>query len=373
MGSSQTVTILGSSMIAAPANGYAYIYVSNESRNAVFIDNFQVLHRPGRIAEETHYYPFGLVMSGISSKAAGGIENKKKYNDGSELQSQEFSDGSGLELYSTEFRSLDPQLGRWWQIDPKPNDMESPYAAMGNNPIFNNDPLGDTIVIPEAFRNNKVAMAAFNLFRQSDDFKNTYGQFDIAGGFFGGTEDGAQSANTNVTLNLYSETGDGGGVTKFQVQDKDGNWQNVPTADGKNLNSDSKVNINIFINPKQLGNDKVKIADVINHEANVHGTPFLKTLSILRDQGGAAFMQEWKSSAKLSSTDNASTIALRYNGPSIPHAQAALGQNRNYNTTGVQIRNQLSPSEQKRFDAIIKNNPRYYRDDINIYRSVLNR
>lgn len=130
-------------------NGYLYVYVSNETPNIdVFFDNLQVTHKRGAILEETHYYPFGLTMAGISSKAAGGIENKHKFNDGTELENKDFVDGSGLDLYATEFRSYDAQIGRFHQVDAlgELNFDWSSYTFSQNNPILFNDPYGlDTL------------------------------------------------------------------------------------------------------------------------------------------------------------------------------------------------------------------------------------
>lgn len=71
--------------------------------------------------KRSKYYPFGLVMSGISSKAANTLQNKFLYS-GKELHSKEFSDGSGLELYEFGARNYDVQIGRWTTPDPLQED-----------------------------------------------------------------------------------------------------------------------------------------------------------------------------------------------------------------------------------------------------------
>lgn len=78
-------------------------------------------------------------MAGISSQAANTLENNKKYN-GIELEND-----LEIQTYDAFFRELDPQTARWWQVDPKTENMEmwSPYAANYDNPIRYSDPLGD--------------------------------------------------------------------------------------------------------------------------------------------------------------------------------------------------------------------------------------
>ena len=74
-------------------------------------------------------------MAGISSKAAGKLENRYKFN-GYEQQSKEFSDGSGLEWYDYKNRFYDNQLGRFFCVDRLADKFPyyTPYQFAGNEP-----------------------------------------------------------------------------------------------------------------------------------------------------------------------------------------------------------------------------------------------
>jgi hypothetical protein len=50
-------------------------------------------------------------------------------------------------LYTAEFWQHDSRIGRRWNLDPKPTTGISQYSTFDNNPIFYNDPNGDTTYV----------------------------------------------------------------------------------------------------------------------------------------------------------------------------------------------------------------------------------
>lgn len=129
--------------IKSPKNGYAYVYVSNQSNNDVYFDNLQVQVAEGNIIEENHYYAYGLRIATLSSKKLGdnyegALNNNYLYNG------KELFDDADLNWYDYGFRNYDPQIGRFIQIDPLAFSYPffSSYAYAACDPINFLDPHG---------------------------------------------------------------------------------------------------------------------------------------------------------------------------------------------------------------------------------------
>ena len=144
----QVPTITGSEQaqpLVAPEqiiqkDGYLYIYVSNESAQKVYFDNLVIHHNRGPILQTDSYYPFGLTMAGISDQAALSLENNYLFN-GKLLNHKEFSDNTGLDWYSYGMREYDPQIGRFFRVDPLASKFSylTPYQYASDDPISNID------------------------------------------------------------------------------------------------------------------------------------------------------------------------------------------------------------------------------------------
>jgi RHS repeat-associated protein len=119
--------------IVADHNGYLLTYISSEDQHLkAYFDNLLVTYVRGKLLEEQHYYPHGLVVqNGVNNPLA----NKYLYQ-GKEMQKE-----AGLALYDFHARQYDPQIGRFWGIDPM-DEFPSGYIGMGNDPVNLIDPSG---------------------------------------------------------------------------------------------------------------------------------------------------------------------------------------------------------------------------------------
>ncbi len=112
-------------------NGTNYVYEFNLTDH---LGNVRVsVDETGTAKQRDDYYPFGLTFNSFVS----GVENQYKYNGGAEYQSE-------FDLYTTNARLYNPELGRFWGIDVMSDILPSisPMSYGYNNPIKFNDPLG---------------------------------------------------------------------------------------------------------------------------------------------------------------------------------------------------------------------------------------
>ena len=118
-----------------PENGFLYIYVSNHSIQKVDFDHLSIIHQQGRVVEENHYYPYGMLIEGLSYVSNNSNPSKYKFNGIS------YETSNDLYNYMAPFRSYDPSIAKWNQLDPM-NQFQNGYIAFGGNPVLLVDPLG---------------------------------------------------------------------------------------------------------------------------------------------------------------------------------------------------------------------------------------
>jgi len=193
-------------------SGFLYAYTSNETEQDVLFDNITVAAINGPLLEETHYYPFGLTMTGISAIALKGTnyqENRKKF------QGQNLDKELDLNFYQFKWRNHDPQIGRFIETDPLSSDYpyNSPYAFSENQVTAHieleglekwsiKNGIGENISIYGAYANQNAAQRYF------DENMTTAGRaLSLEGGF---VQNGRISINRIAALergNLGSVNG----------------------------------------------------------------------------------------------------------------------------------------------------------------------
>ncbi|MGB0523804.1 MAG: RHS repeat domain-containing protein [Flammeovirgaceae bacterium] len=123
--------------LAIEHDGYAIVYLANESMMDVFFDELRVKHER-LVWQENSYYPFGMSIKPLDKD--GQPDHRFTYNG------KEYQEEIGWSDYGA--RMLDAQIARWNGVDLLAEEYLpiSPYAYVANNPIKLVDPDGMQIV-----------------------------------------------------------------------------------------------------------------------------------------------------------------------------------------------------------------------------------
>lgn len=116
------------------------VSLHNESECDTWFDTlFLKLGQTGNpIIQVNHYYPYGNIIADISWQEENSDTNNYLYNG------KEFHRSLNLNWFDYGARWYDPQVGRWWVVDPfgEIGKSWSMYSYVFDNPIVHTDPDG---------------------------------------------------------------------------------------------------------------------------------------------------------------------------------------------------------------------------------------
>ena len=251
-------------------------------------------------------------MSGISSKAAGKLENRKKFNGGTE-----FTTDLDLNWYETSWRGYDPQIGRFHQIDMLAHTTPdwSPYTFVQNNPVLYFDPLGLDTVKVNGEGSHKIKVREGDILAWTVGKNTSYYTYDpnnkdavngfVEGGIDQGTSEGVTVTSQAKEPNNYSTLASFQLGVGFAGLGIDG-YSNYGRYGDYMYKSSSGVVQSAFDTKYGMGRNAENIGNVNNYSRNARGA--IKTTKFLRGASNtlivAGLVMDWGQVAYAFATDD---------------------------------------------------------------------
>jgi RHS repeat-associated protein len=284
-----------------------------------------------KVQQESHYYPFGMTMEGMSySGLLSGVEANKYLYNGKELQ-----DDLGLNWYDYGARFYDATLARWSVLDPKADKYYSfsPYNYCLNTPLILVDPDGQDVKPTNAFANDKNTSAGMNLFLKSNVAKRLLSKFSSGNDLIKQSSAGSLSRHDIV---FDKSSGGAHGTSQlFYVNSED---KTVPYEKGSQLSGSEKFEIKVTVASGLIKNDKEVgfAATTINHEVFAHTENTLNLIEAY--QNGDISLDEFQQGLDALTTEEQGDNE---------HNQLYSGNNANYETTHEEMLNHVTNEENK--------------------------